>query len=197
MGHEVGDKVLVAVAKRLKRTLRAADIIDYVTDKYGSTQHNLARLGGDEFTILLRGIKSRDDTERVAQRIHLAFNDRFNIAGKELTIGVSIGIAIAGESGESATELLKCADIAMYDAKMQGKNTYRFFSSEIQNRVMEQTSLEDALRKAINNDEFSLHYQPQIDAVSGRVIGLEALINEYGMDKLVDTIARISESKKD
>ena len=179
MGHEIGDEVLIAVAKRLKHTLRATDTINYVADGYEAIHYNLARLGGDEFTVLLRGIKKRDDAERVAERILHAFNNSFNIADKELTIGISIGIAIAEESGENAAELLKSADIAMYDAKMQGKNTYRFFSRTSAVKSLKAMEIKEELHRAINNNELKLAYQPQVCAKSGKLVGCEALLRWY------------------
>ncbi|MFK7864470.1 MAG: EAL domain-containing protein [Pseudohongiellaceae bacterium] len=162
MGHDAGDDLLVSVAERLRQCVRETDLV--------------ARIGGDEFAITLLEMGSPTQVTRIVQNILESLQQPFFVESKEINISASIGISLYPESGEDVKTLTKTADTAVHQAKADGRNTYRFFSSEIQNRVIEQHSLETALKKAIANDEFFMHYQPLIDAVSGRVVGLEALV---------------------
>ncbi len=162
MGHDAGDELLIGVAERLRSCVRETDLV--------------ARIGGDEFAITLLEIGNPNQVTRIVRHVLDVLTKPFFVQGREVGVSASVGISLYPESGADLGTLTKTADTAMHQAKADGRNTYRFFSTEIQNRVMEQTSLEDALRKAINNDEFFIHYQPQIDAVSGRVVGLESLI---------------------
>ncbi|WP_019612803.1 bifunctional diguanylate cyclase/phosphodiesterase [Psychromonas ossibalaenae] len=171
-GHVTGDHLLIAVAKRLKNVLRAEDYI-----KPG--QHNIARLGGDEFTVLLTSTNGRHAAEQVAKRILKVFSLPFMIAEREFLMGASIGIAIAAETGESAIDLLKNADTAMYEAKVMGKNTYRFFSKTAALKSLKAMEIKEDLRRAINNNELQLNYQPQICSKSGKMVGCEALVRWY------------------
>jgi len=175
-GHRTGDHLLIAVASRLNNVLRADDRIDSAADGCDSAQHYIARLGGDEFTILLKNIKDRNAAELVSQRLLEAFSRPFNVTDMEFYIGASIGIAIAAECGESAVDLLKNADTAMYEAKVKGKNTYRFFSKTAALKSLMAIEMKEDLRRAINNNELKLVYQPQICARSGKIIGCEALV---------------------
>ena len=162
MGHDAGDELLVDLAERLRQCVRETDLV--------------ARIGGDEFAITLLEMGSPNQVTRIVRHILEVIGKPFQIQDREVTVSASVGISLYPESGSDLKTLTQTADTAMYQAKIDGRNTYRFFSTEIQNRVMEQSSLEEALRRAISNDEFFVHYQPQVDAVSGRVIGLEALI---------------------
>jgi diguanylate cyclase (GGDEF)-like protein/PAS domain S-box-containing protein len=162
MGHDAGDDLLVAVAERLRKCVRETDLV--------------ARIGGDEFAITLLEMGSPSQVTRIVQNILEMLAKPFFIESQEINISASIGISLYPESGTDLKTLAKTADTAMHQAKADGRNTYRFFSEEIQNRVMEQHSLEIALKRAIANNEFFMHYQPLIDAVSGRIVGLEALI---------------------
>ena len=162
MGHDAGDELLVGVAERLRFCIRESDI--------------LARIGGDEFAITLVEMGNPNQVTRIVRHILEVIRKPFYIQSREVNVSASIGISLFPESGSDLKTLTQTADTAMYQAKIDGRNTYRFFSAEIQNRMMELSSLEDALRKAIANDEFFMHYQPQIDSVTGRVVGLEALI---------------------
>jgi len=175
-GHETGDQVLIAVAKRLKYVLRENSSLCYTADGTGLIQHKIARLGGDEFTILLKGVTHRNVAGRIALRILNTFSNPIVIADQEFLIGVSIGIALAAENGKNAVDLLKNADTAMYDAKMQGKNTYRFFSKTTALKSLKALQIKDDLRRAINNNELKIAYQPQICTNTGKIIGCEALI---------------------
>ncbi len=162
MGHDAGDELLIAVAERLRTCVRETDLV--------------ARIGGDEFAITLLEMGSPSQVTRIVQNILQVLTKPFFIESKEINVSASIGISLYPESGLDIKTLTKTADTAMHQAKTDGRNTYRFFSEEIQNRVMEQHSLEIALKKAIANNEFYMHYQPLIDAISGRIVGLEALI---------------------
>ncbi len=175
-GHGVGDHLLVIVAERLKNVLRASDRINYTAGTATTKEHKIARLGGDEFTILLQGIKDRQSVELIAGRILRTLNSTITIAGKEFVIGASIGIAIAAEYGDSAVDLLKNADTAMYEAKARGKNTYSFFNKSAAQKSIERMEIKEALRRAINNDDLQLAYQPQICTKTGKMVGCEALV---------------------
>lgn len=168
MGHDAGDELLVAVAERLRNSVRESDMV--------------ARIGGDEFAITLQEVGNPNQVTRIARHILDALSRPFFIRSREISVSVSIGISLFPGSGDDLRSLTQTADTAMYQAKLDGRNTYRFYSEEIQNRVMEQTSLEEALRKAIKEDEFFLNYQAQVDTISGRIVGLEALIRWQHQD---------------
>lgn len=162
MGHDAGDDLLVSVAERLRQCVRETDLV--------------ARIGGDEFAITLLEMGTPTQVTRIVQNILEFLRKPFFIESQEINVSVSIGISLYPESGADVKTLTKTADTAVHQAKADGRNTYRFFSNEIQNRVIEQHSLELALKKAIAKDEFFMHYQPLIDSVSGRIVGLEALV---------------------
>ena len=162
MGHDAGDELLVSIAERLRNCIRETDLV--------------ARIGGDEFAITLLEMGSPNQVTKIVQQILKVLRKPFFIQSQEINISASIGISLYPESGSDVKTLTKTADTAVHQAKTDGRNTYRFFSSEIQNRVLEQHSLELALKKALLNDKFFMHYQPLIDALSGKVVGLEALI---------------------
>lgn len=169
LGHAGGDTLLKAVAERLKHRLRASD--------------TCARLGGDEFVIVLSAVQHVQDVSHATRDIMDALSLPFELDGQELFITASIGIAIAPLDGEDVGNLLKNADTAMYAAKEAGKNTYKFFSKEMNQRAVERMSLESNLRRALEREEFSLSYQPQIDTQTGRIVGMEALLrwNHFDM----------------
>ncbi|WP_298718496.1 EAL domain-containing protein [uncultured Oceanisphaera sp.] len=183
MGHETGDAMLQAVARRLEQTLRCADIVRPLGPDEKTAHPQLARMGGDEFTILLRNIRDRTGAEAVARRILDALDAPLAVDGRELRIGASIGIALAAEVGESVSELLMSADLAMYDAKREGKNTYRFFCRSSAITSLKNLEIKDDLRRALNHNELQLAYQPQICARSGRLVGCEALLRWHHPDK--------------
>ena len=183
MGHETGDAMLMVVAQCIEQALPEAEIFSPTIKDNEKNHPLLARLGGDEFTILLRNIRERSEAEAVAKRILNALNAPLMVAGKELRIGASIGISLATEAGESVTELLKNADLAMYDAKHHGKNTYRFFCPSTALASLRNMEIKDDLHKAIDHSELQLAYQPQICASSGRLVGCEALLRWHHPDK--------------
>ncbi len=162
LGHMVGDKLLQAVAERLKKCLREGD--------------TLARIGGDEFTILLPEIQDGHDSEIIAQKIIDTLKTPFDLGEAEIHVTTSIGIANYPGDGETIESLLKHADIAMYAIKNKGKDGYQFYTESMHDEVSAHLALENDLRRAITNNQFRLHYQPQVDANTHEIIALEALI---------------------
>lgn len=183
LGHAIGDELLVKVAKRLKALLRQVD--------------TLSRQGGDEFVIILPGV-SVDDAAHMAKRVLQTIEQPIKLEENELIITASVGIALYPNDGKDCDTLFKCADAAMYLAKQNGRNNYRFFTSEIQSRSARILSLENALRYAQSRGELSLHYQPQISLQDGKIVGVEALIRwnhpELGMISPVEFIPIAEES---
>jgi diguanylate cyclase (GGDEF)-like protein len=162
LGHLAGDQLLVAAAERMRSQLRAGDVA--------------ARLGGDEFTVLLSEPQSSGAAARLAERLIENMSQAFMIDGQEMFVTASVGIACYPADGDDAATLLKNADVAMYRAKERGRNTFQFFTSDMNTQAFEQLLLENSLRRAIERSEFELHYQPQFATVSGEVAGVEALI---------------------
>ena len=162
LGHPVGDRLLASVARRLSASLRGSD--------------RLARLGGDEFVALLPRLDHAEDAAAAAQKMLEVLGEPVRIDEHELRPSVSIGIATYPEDGNTIDILLKHADTAMYGAKAAGRNNFQFFVPEMNQRANERLQLESALRRAVADKQLSLHYQAQIDTVSGRVVGCEALL---------------------
>jgi diguanylate cyclase (GGDEF)-like protein/PAS domain S-box-containing protein len=162
LGHVKGDELLQQAAGRLKECLRKGD--------------TLARQGGDEFTIVLPELRDRDDARMVADKFLEVLQEPFDLDGHAVHISASIGIAIYPEHGESIDELLRHADIAMYQIKGQGKNGHAFYDPSMQDVSHQKIALEQSLRRALENNELEMYYQPQIDAISGRIVGAEALM---------------------
>ena len=162
LGHAAGDTLLIEVAKRLRDCVRDSDVV--------------GRLGGDEFVVMLDRISDRDQVAVVARKILAALLLPILLAGHECSTTGSVGIAVFPENGNDALTLTKNADIAMYLAKEEGKNDFRFFSSEIKSQSIERLMLEADLRHALQLDQFTLHYQPKLDVQTGRITGLEALL---------------------
>ncbi|RJQ46920.1 MAG: EAL domain-containing protein [Nitrospiraceae bacterium] len=172
--HKVGDLLLREVAERLNRCVRASDSISRPGED--SAVGTVARIGGDEFIVLLSEISSALDASRVAQRILDAISSPFQLAGHDIFITASTGIALYPQNGEDLDSLLKNADTAMHHAKDLGRNNYQFHEDAMNVLSLKRLTIENELRKAVERDEFLLYYQPQIDMVMGRVIGFEALI---------------------
>jgi diguanylate cyclase (GGDEF)-like protein/PAS domain S-box-containing protein len=161
-GHAVGDWLLQEVAGRLASCIREADTV--------------ARLGGDEFTVVLQDVRGADDAAMMAQKIVTNLSEPFFAEGGDIFIGASIGITLYPDDAEEAEILLRNADLAMYRAKEAGRNGYRFFTQSMNEQIQERTRLEDAMRYALQRDEFSLEFQPIIDSRSGEVVRAEALV---------------------
>jgi diguanylate cyclase (GGDEF)-like protein/PAS domain S-box-containing protein len=162
LGHAMGDELLKEVAKRLQNILRDDD--------------TAARLGGDEFTILVENLEDPSQAAVVASKIQEKFKSPFKIAGRELHVTASIGISIYPEDGKDVADLTKNADAAMYQAKEQGRNNYRYYTSELTRTAFERLLLETELRSALKNDQLLLYYQPQISLKNGEMTGAEALL---------------------
>jgi diguanylate cyclase (GGDEF)-like protein len=161
LGHETGDQLIKAVAQRLDTRLRPHDF--------------LARFGGDEFVILCAPAGPEAGTV-LAERIHQAFASPFAIRGQSIRVTASVGLAVAPDNGTTADELMRHADIALYEAKSQGRDRAVFFSNEMAEQVEHRRSVELDLRAALDNEELDLHYQPIISCDTGAVTGVEALL---------------------
>jgi diguanylate cyclase (GGDEF)-like protein/PAS domain S-box-containing protein len=162
LGHSVGDLLLQEVAERLKAGARELDTV--------------ARLGGDEFIIVLNGVKEAADAAIAAERIVSSMVAEFVVQGRSLNITCSLGISIFPEHGADSESLIKNADAAMYYAKDNGRNRFRFFTEELNAQALERLTLENSLRLALDKNELYLVYQPQMEMATGRITGLEALL---------------------
>jgi diguanylate cyclase (GGDEF)-like protein len=162
LGHEAGDQLLQEVALRLKACVRGSDTI--------------ARLGGDEFVLLLPDLADGRYAAMVAQKILVQIAKAFTLIGQEFRVTVSIGISTYPQDGLDEQTLTKNADIAMYQAKAEGKNNFQFYSEKLNAHSLERLALESGLRHALERNEFRLHYQAKRDIASGRITGMEALL---------------------
>nr|WP_307728012.1 EAL domain-containing protein [Massilia terrae] len=162
LGHKAGDIVLREVAQRLRHSVRGVDTV--------------SRLGGDEFVVLLADIHGAEQAAHVAGNVMQALARPIELERQEIVQSVSIGIAICPGDGEESVTLLHHADVAMYHAKQEGRNAYRFFSPAMNDHVVERVQMENMLRRALENREFVLEYQPEIEIETGRTIGVEALL---------------------
>lgn len=162
LGHDVGDQLLVAVARRLQTNMRAEDTV--------------ARLGGDEFAIVAGDIAQRPDAVRIAERVADDLSAPFVLAGQEIFVTASIGIALNRSEHDRPEHLLRDADTAMYRAKANGKARSELFSQQMQEQTAERLRLETDLRRAVDRGEFQVHYQPVVDLRSRRIIEVEALL---------------------
>lgn len=162
LGHDAGDALLKAVSERLIGAVRKGDTV--------------ARLSGDEFTLILADMGQLEDAARIAQKILDVFVPPFHIGGRELYLTVSLGVTLYPVDGTDCQVLLRNADVAMYRAKDEGRNSYAFYATEMTQRAADQLALEGALREAIAHDELRLHYQPIVKCGDSGVIGVEALL---------------------
>ncbi|MHB8563700.1 MAG: GGDEF/EAL domain-containing response regulator [Acidiferrobacteraceae bacterium] len=162
LGHEAGDQLLQACGTRLRESVREGDTV--------------ARFGGDEFAVLLDNVASLNDIAPIAQKLLDALTPLLTINNHEFFVTGSIGIGVYPDDGDSAQAVLKNADTAMYQAKQQGGNSYRFYQADMNTEALRRLDLEAHLRHALERQEFVLHYQPQVDLKTGRVTGCEALI---------------------
>ena len=162
LGHEVGDELLKAAAERLRQGVREEDTV--------------ARIGGDEFTIVLEGTGEGKDAATVARKLIESISAPFRVGNQELFVGTSVGITSYPADGLDSETLMRNADAALYQAKEGGRGTFRFFTEEMNERARRLLVREVALRHALARDQLALHYQPQVDARSGRITGAEALL---------------------
>jgi diguanylate cyclase (GGDEF)-like protein/PAS domain S-box-containing protein len=162
LGHSVGDLFLQEVARRLKR--------------WGREQDTVARLGGDEFLIMLTDVQDIPDAAVAAERLMDAMAAEFVVQGHTLGVSCSLGISVFPEHGADGVTLIKNSDAAMYSAKESGRNTFRFFTEDMNAQVAERLALEHSLRLALPRNELFLMYQPQMDMATGKIVGLEALL---------------------
>ena len=165
LGHDAGDQLLIQVANRLKKRLRSEDTI--------------ARLGGDEFAVLLSGIESQEHATDVANTIQQTLSMPIMLGNNEVIISASIGITMAPYDSLEEDQLLKHADLAMYEAKEKGRNTFHFYSQELNAAANERLFIENELRIALKEDQFVVYYQPQIDSRTQQVVGYEALLRWF------------------
>lgn len=162
LGHAIGDMLLQSIAKRLVNCVRGADTV--------------SRQGGDEFVVLLSEVERSEDAAITARRMLQTVAEAHSIDQHELRVTTSIGLSVYPDDGLDAETLIKNADTAMYQAKENGRQTYRFFKPAMNVRAVERQSIEENLRRALERQEFALHYQPKIDLTTGRITGAEALI---------------------
>ncbi len=162
LGHDIGDQLLIRVAQRLKACVRNSDTV--------------ARLGGDEFVVILEDLKDQEQAAVVAQKVLTELPRPICIENLELRVTISIGISLFPEDGTHTEELMKNADVAMYQAKEQGRDTYRFFRQDMGTSARKRLSMEHALRVALEQEQFLLHYQPQFNLDTDRISSLEALV---------------------
>ncbi|MGH8503650.1 MAG: putative bifunctional diguanylate cyclase/phosphodiesterase [Gammaproteobacteria bacterium] len=162
LGHQVGDKLLKQVAGRLSQCMRKSDF--------------LARLGGDEFLMAVGDIRHAQDVALIAQKIVTSIAHSYSVGDHALSTSCSVGISIYPDDGRDVQTLMRNADMAMYHAKERGHNHYQFFSQEMEARAAERLMLGNTMQRALERDEFELHYQPCIELATGRITGVEALI---------------------
>ncbi|GAA58714.1 diguanylate cyclase/phosphodiesterase with PAS/PAC sensor(s) [Pseudoalteromonas sp. BSi20652] len=165
LGHDAGDQLLIEVANRLRKRLRAEDTI--------------ARLGGDEFAVLLSGIESQEHATDVANTIQKTLNVPIKLGSNEVIVSASIGITMAPYDSLEEDQLLKHADLAMYEAKAKGRNTFHFYSQELNFAANERLFIESELRIALKEKQFVIYYQPQVDSTNQQVVGYEALLRWF------------------
>jgi len=162
LGHEAGDLLLKEMSARFKECLRASDVV--------------ARLGGDEFVFLVQEVTEPTHVTTVARKVLSAAIQPVEILGQECRVTASIGIAMYPADAADEQSLMKNADMAMYLAKEEGKNNFQFYSKDIKSTSLERMAIETQLRRALDNGEFALHYQPKLDSKTGKINGVEALL---------------------
>lgn len=171
LGHHIGDQLLQQVARRIQRSVGALG--------------SVYRTGGDEFVVLLDKVSSREKVLQVAERLLTVGEEPYTVSSHELHQAFSIGISVYPDDGHDASTLMMRADAAMYLAKRSGRNASRFHNSELANHADARIELENSLRRGLRKGELTLHYQPQIDAKSGSIIGVEGLIRWQKGDRLL------------
>jgi diguanylate cyclase (GGDEF)-like protein/PAS domain S-box-containing protein len=162
LGHDAGDVLLQTLTKRLSNAMRNED--------------TLARIGGDEFVAVFHDLRDIQNVGLLAQKLLSRLAEPITLSGYELTVTASMGISVYPDDATNGQEMIRNADAAMYQAKGAGRNSYQFYTADLNRRALEMLSMESALRRAIDRQEFVLHYQPQVDLNSGSVVGAEALV---------------------
>ncbi|MGB5160581.1 MAG: EAL domain-containing protein [Thermoanaerobaculia bacterium] len=162
LGHAAGDQLLIAVGERLEETLRDVDMI--------------SRLGGDEFAVLQPDIAGRKNAANLAERLLRAFSDSFDVGSQEVSVETSIGISVSNGETTSKSEFIREADLALYRAKSEGRNTFRFFKDEMNIEIQRRMSLARDMHGAVQRNELFLEYQPQVSLGERRIVGIEALL---------------------
>ncbi|PLX84014.1 MAG: hypothetical protein C0617_09310 [Desulfuromonas sp.] len=184
LGHEIGDRLLQQVARRLQECVRETDTV--------------ARLGGDEFLVVLEEFEGLCPVAAVARRILRSLEQDIPVGNYQLYVTTSIGISLFPDHGQDVESLMKCADVAMYQAKDQGRDNFKFYSPDMNARSQELLLLEGDLRRALEQEQFELYYQPQVDLETGRIVGMEALLRwhhpERGMVSPADFIPLAEET---
>jgi diguanylate cyclase (GGDEF)-like protein len=176
LGHEMGDRLLVEIGKRLSDSLRSTDTVAPTAPVAADSGSTAARLGGDEFVILLDGLAATADAARIAERLLKTLGEPYQLKGHEVSSTASIGITTSDIPYESAAEVLRDADTAMYHAKAAGKARFVIFDRKMHEEVMARLALENDLRRALERGEMFLHYQPVMSLATGRIEGMEALL---------------------
>jgi diguanylate cyclase (GGDEF)-like protein len=161
-GHYMGDQLLKRVVDNIQQASLSIDLF--------------ARLGGDEFALLLTEQKGKEEICSIVERIYNLFKEPFNLGGHEYIVSISLGIATYPSGGKTVEELFKSADIAMYEAKKTGGNSYKFYSSWMESDTIAEMELVNHLRQALERQELLIHYQPQVDCQMGQIVGVEALL---------------------
>ena len=183
--HAAGDALLREVAQRLVASVRGGDLVtrdedrDAPTSRFGGDENRdapISRFGGDEFTILIPNLRDEQDLGAVARRVLEGLRQPFRLEGHEVVLAGSLGIAVFPNDGETPEELLRNADSAMYAAKADGRDTYRFYTQSMNERSVQRFLLESRLRRAIDASQFELYYQPKVCLRSGVVTGFEGLL---------------------
>ena len=174
LGHTMGDELLRTAGDRLQASLRTYDAL--ARGNGLDEDHTIARLGGDEFIVMLADVERTSDVATVAQRLVGTLSEPLTLQGTEVYVGGSVGVAMYPEDGRDIDTLLKNADTAMYRAKECGRGAFQFYDPSMNARALERLKMETRLRRALERDEFVLHYQPRVDVPTGRIVGAEALI---------------------
>lgn len=162
LGHDIGDMVLKSITSKLHETIREIDMV--------------SRLGGDEFTVILNDLSQAQDASLIAEKLLIALSEIIQMEGHTLNVSSSIGISIYPDDGEDAQSLLKYADSAMYKAKNEGRNNYQYYSSDMTELAFERVVMQTALKEGIKNEEFHVYYQAQVNGLTNKLIGMEALV---------------------
>ena len=176
LGHSVGDALLKAVGRRLHQSIRPTDMISSVAAGKPAARGSVARLGGDEFVVLVTDLTEEGQATDVADRIREALGQPFDCGGHRFVVTPSIGIALFPKDGSDIEDLLVKADMAMYKAKDQGRNSHAFYGESMAIRSLSRLELENDLRRAFDAGDFQIHHQPKVDLATGRVVGVEALL---------------------